>query len=244
MESNTYKQLQQVLPGDRSLNKAKEYYTKFFESIDKDSRENDNYILNLATSIFVDNIVTPTQKYKAIAEADYNTTVQRVDFKAANEASALINRWVSEATNGHIKDLTTPGAVQKSVMLMVNAIFFQGVWKAGFAERSTSNLDFNVSPKEKIKVPFMYQNTELFFGYSEELQSRLIRMPYKGDRYAMFIILPNAVAGLNDVIAKMNDRNINHAAENMDRLEINLYLPKFKFDSNIKFTDVLKTVSF
>jgi hypothetical protein len=36
VESDTYKQLKQVLPDDKTLKKAKAYYTKFFESLDED----------------------------------------------------------------------------------------------------------------------------------------------------------------------------------------------------------------
>lgn len=198
--------------------------------------------MNIATSIFVDNIVSPTQRYRAIAEADYNTSVTKVDFKVPNEAANQINRWVSDSTNGHIKDLVTAEAVQRSVMIFINAIYFQGLWQFGFLEKATANLDFNVSPKEKIKIPFMRQSAQFFYGFSEELQARLIRLPYKGDRYAMFIILPNEINGLEQLIINMNAKIINKAAENMDRLEIDLMLPKFRFDSNMKFNDVLMQV--
>jgi serine protease inhibitor len=243
VESDTYKQLKQVLPDDKTLTKAKAYYTKFFESLDAEGVKNGEYfILNMETKIFVDKIVNPNQKYQAIAEADYRTEMERVDFNSVDNTVKLINKWVADKTNNRIKDLVTPSAVAHSVILMLNAIYFQGLWRSGFLEKNTSNLDFHISPKEKIKVPFMFQNGEFFYGYSKELEARIIRLPYRGDRYSMFIILPNAIGGIENVLVNMDAEKINKAAWEMDRSDVSLFMPKFKFDTSSKFNDVLKTL--
>lgn len=51
-------------------------------------------------------------------------------------------------------------------MALVNTVAFRGVWQKQFQFSNTQNLPFTRSDGSSIKVPMMYQATEVSFGKS------------------------------------------------------------------------------
>lgn len=49
-------------------------------------------------------------------------------------------------------------------MALVNTVAFRGVWQKQFQFTNTQNLPFTLSDGSTIKVPMMYQATEVSFG--------------------------------------------------------------------------------
>lgn len=49
-------------------------------------------------------------------------------------------------------------------MALVNTVAFRGVWQKQFLFTNTQNLPFTLSDGTAIKVPMMYQATEVGFG--------------------------------------------------------------------------------
>lgn len=49
-------------------------------------------------------------------------------------------------------------------MALVNTVAFRGVWQKQFQFTNTQNLPFTLSDGSAIKVPMMYQATEVSFG--------------------------------------------------------------------------------
>ncbi|XP_054166443.1 leukocyte elastase inhibitor-like [Oppia nitens] len=81
-----------------------------------------------------------------------------------------------------------------------------------------------------------------FFRYfsSQELNSRLIELPYKGSEMSFVIILPNDRNGLSKLKTQINAINFDKAFKSMDRKYVNLFLPKFKSE---KEYDLMKDIN-
>ena len=68
---------------------------------------------------------------------------------------------------------------------------------------------FTVSADEMVDAEMMYRMGNYKVHHSRVLEAKVLEMPYKGDRYAMFIILPNEDTTLADVTARMTPETLN-----------------------------------
>lgn len=60
--------------------------------------------------------------------------------------------------------MEAPWWSQRLQMALVNTVAFRGVWQKQFQFSNTQNLPFTLSDGSTIKVPMMYQATEVSFG--------------------------------------------------------------------------------
>lgn len=64
-------------------------------------------------------------------------------------------------------------------MVMVSALYFQGHWhKQPFDEKETRLDKFYLADKSTIDVPFMRTSKNFYLAYVEELNSKILRLPY------------------------------------------------------------------
>lgn len=60
--------------------------------------------------------------------------------------------------------MEAPGWSHRQQMALVNTVAFRGVWQKQFQFANTQNLPFTRSDGSSVKVPMMYQATEVSFG--------------------------------------------------------------------------------
>jgi len=237
VESKTRKELEQVLPYNKNLYDAKEYFNKVLTSV---RTTNDQYRVNFATRVYVDKIVSINQRFGAIAEANYNSDVFNIDFGNGRDAAKHINDWVKESTNGHISNLVTEDSVENSVLFLINTLYFEGTWRYGF--NKTVTRDFNLAPGKRSSRQFMELSGKFYYFYSRALNAKILRLPYNGRRFSMFIVLPVEANGLDSVIDKLSAELIKNEVWHMEELETNIAMPKFSFDTSVNLNDIAKSM--
>lgn len=191
--------------------------------------------------MYVDQDVKVNQRFQAIAEHNYLADVESLNFNDGRGSAGRINDWVKTATGGRIKDLVSEDAVTNSIVLLINALYFEGTWRFGF--NKTLAADFNVAPGRKLKKQFMERTGNFYYFYSKELDAKLLRMPYNGRRYSMFIVLPNESSNVDKVIEGLSSDTIKNEVWHMDDVEVRVVMPKFKFDTSMNLNEVVKQVS-
>jgi len=236
-ETSTHRELLSVLPSVQSNVQTRELYGKIFGSL---LQKSEDYELNLGTKLYVDHFIEPRQRYQAIIKSFYYSDVETVDFSNAKEAAAIINSWVSNITHNHIKDIATEEDAQRAVILLLNAIYFNGFWRRPFPDNQTTSIPFYTNSATRALLPFMVRTGDYYYLESKELDSRIIRLPYKGRKFAMYIVLPNQIDGLNDLVNRVDSSTLHRAQWLMDITEIKVCIPKFKFENAIHLNDVLK----
>lgn len=133
--------------------------------------------------------------------------------------------------------------LENAVMVMLNAIYFNGYWKRPFPLNETIESAFFVTPTQQVRTPFMCQTSDFFFLESQQMDAKILRLPYKGKKYAMIIVLPNAKGGLNELINQLDSTTLQRSKYLMDEHEVRVQLPKFKFDYTAELNDFLENVS-
>ncbi|GHU87435.1 serpin [Clostridia bacterium] len=136
-----------------------------------------------------------------------------------------INKWVSDATNGKIKDILAdidPAALS----YLVNALYFKAQWVNDFNENSTTTGEFTNSDGSKITTDMLhggadsYINTERFEGVTKRL--------YGGFEFTAVMPKTSDTVTLDSILEA--ERDDSYTA-------IILTIPKFDFDTSVDFKE-------
>ncbi len=163
-----------------------------------------------------------SEEFKVVLQKSYKAELFAGDL-------AKINDWVNAKTEGKIEKILE-SLDANSVCVLLNAIYFKGIWENRFDELQTREIPFRLSEKEEIKVPFMYQKGSFSFIEKDDFQA--IAMPYKGKSLAMVVVLPKTVDGLASLEQNLSPENVVQWLAEIDSVsaqDVDLFLPKFKF---------------
>jgi len=118
----------------------------------------------------------------------YQAEVAALDF-GSPAAAERINRWVSNRTNGRITRMVEPPIDGDVVMYLMNAVYFKGRWQDEFRAAATRPMPFR-APRGTVQRPMMSRTGE--YGYLRGEGFQALRLPYRGNRFAMYVLLPDA----------------------------------------------------
>ena len=145
---------------------------------------------------------------------------------------------MAEETKDKIKDLVQPDSLgPATALVLVNAIYFKADWKHQFDKTQTKESNFYLEGSTPQKVPMMQLSGNMFeLADMHSLKSKMLRLPYQGDRIVLDILLPNASAIYGDPleVAEKNLEKINLLQEfesNKNYIGVDVSLPKFKIES-------------
>ncbi|XP_055356132.1 alaserpin-like [Paramacrobiotus metropolitanus] len=118
------------------------------------------------------------------------------DFRVnAEKARGEINTWVSDKTNGRIKDLLPTDAVSpSSFAVLASVLYFKASWETAlkFSPSNTKKRDLALLNGQNIQVDTM-SNSAYRLPYAEDsdLDAKYIEYSYTNSQDAMLFLLPN-----------------------------------------------------
>ncbi|XP_064336482.1 serpin B4-like isoform X4 [Camelus dromedarius] len=173
----------------------------------------------------------------------YLASVESADFaNAAEETRQMINSWVERQTNGKIKDLFPRNSLDSStVLVLVNAIYFKGQWHRKFKEEYTVEEEFWLSKDTSKSVQMMKETNDFNFASLEDMQFKILEIPYKGEELSMMLLLPNEVDGLQKLEDKLTAEKLLEwtSSQNMRTSQVDLHLPRFKVEESYDLNGML-----
>ncbi len=163
----------------------------------------------------------------------YGAGVNLLDFMNKPEnCRVIINNWVAGQTNDKIHDLLPEGSILTSTrFVLTNAIYFLADWLYSFNPSYTSNKDFTLLDKSKISVPTMFFNNQdslVKMNYARGHGVRALDFPYKGDRLAMTVLLPD-LDSFAVVENALSTTMVQQLIDSLKQVKLAVSLPKFKF---------------
>uniref|UniRef100_A0ACB8FC41 Uncharacterized protein n=1 Tax=Sphaerodactylus townsendi TaxID=933632 RepID=A0ACB8FC41_9SAUR len=166
-------------------------FSKILEELNKPSTD---YFLSFADKLFGDQTITFNQKFLLCALKLYMTEISRADFQnAPEEMRKLINLWVEVRSHGEIKDLLPENTLDNlTQLLMVNTIYFKGLWEIQFNKELTEEAPFYANEKTSHTVPLMHTRGTYNTGivHLSNVEVQVLEIPYKNHEMSMFILLP------------------------------------------------------
>ena len=196
-----------------------------------------NTFVNTANSVWMNkgttwaaninsDFLTPAKDY-------YSGEIYEADFDGqADKVVQNVNNWVSDNTNKMIPEILKeiPGG---TVMMLINAVYFEGKWDTPFTEDKTFQSSFYGTDKESV-VDMMHLYGEHF--------------AYDGDNVVMKVFMPTADDGdINTLFDKLSNEEKQKLIDSLDdasNVEIDtLQLPKFTDEQSIDgLDDILKNM--
>jgi len=179
--------------------------------------------------------------FVSIAEQYYDAGLHLVDYAGApDKARQTINRWISQQTEGRIKDLIPPEAVNAAVrLILTNAIYFNAAWAEQFDEGGTSDGPFYRLDGSQATVPLMAQSQH--FPYAQGQGYQALELPYDGYELAMVILLPEEgeFAGFED---SLDAERLGAILAALDSRQVAVTLPRFEFESKFSLNETLQAL--
>ncbi|GBP43708.1 hypothetical protein EVAR_29689_1 [Eumeta japonica] len=201
--------------------------------------------LKLANKIYIPQAYQLNKQFATDVKTVFDSEVKNIDFTQNTEAAREINQWVEDKTNNRIKNLVEPDSLGADTgAVLVNALYFKGSWKSKFDKALTTNRDFHVSADKTIKVPTMHKTDNFKYGQSDELNAKLLEIPYEGGEASLLVVLPNDVEGLSVLEKKLNENPalLVEATKRMHINKIDVFLPKFTIETTTDLKQVLQKI--
>ncbi|KAM8782181.1 kallistatin-like [Rhynchonycteris naso] len=175
--------------------------------------------------------------------AFYDSKLFRTNFLDSKGATQLINNHVKEETRGKIENLVS-GLSTDTVMVLVNYIYFKGLWEKPFSNSRTKVQNFYVDENTIVKVPMMFQDKHHWFLHDRYVPCSVLRMDYKGDAKAFFI-LPDQ-GKMKQVEQVLTPEMLIRWSELLQRRsfyrKLKLYLPQFSMSASYDLDEILPSL--
>ncbi|XP_068122458.1 alpha-2-antiplasmin [Hyperolius riggenbachi] len=173
------------------------------EKLHKVTRRLTQTAISVATRMYVKKGFQMKKEFLKKSEKLYGA--KPVNLKPSmKENVESINKWVSDATQGKIKNFlsTVPTNV---VLMLLNAIHFRGVWNTKFDSSKTSPYPFYINHEDTVTVDMMQAyKYPLSYFMSEKLDSQVARLPFKGNM-SFVVVIPNQVAwNMSKILENLN----------------------------------------
>lgn len=202
----------------------------------------------------------------------YGEVVFPVDFRSGAEAArGQINDWVARQTFDRVKDFLPAGSVDSITRLVItNAVYFKGEWLAPFDASSTRPADFHLADGKSMSVPMMSQYTYGWAGYGafngdgsafdtpREIPIDMpdndpslypdargftaVRMPYKGGKLFMAMIVPQSAAALGELERKLSAAGLKPWLDRIANRTVIVNVPKFKMEGDYSLDKSLQAL--
>ena len=187
------------------------------KSIDSLKDLNKSVVLESANAIFADNRAPIDAKFIDICKRVYGAEARNENFDSP-EALASINKWCSDKTHGKITSILSE-LNHQDVMVLLNALYFNGTWEWKFKPEQTHPAKFNKLDATQSDVSMMRQTR--FLNYLETDGFRSIEMQYKGGQTSMFVFLPDKGVSLKNFRERITVENWNkwmnaYQSQNLD----------------------------
>jgi serpin B len=204
-------------------------------------KDGKGFRLNIVNAIWGQKGYQFLAQYLDLLAENYGAGMRLMDFIGAPDASRqIINKWVSDQTEGRIKDLIPVGAIDSITRLVLtNAIYFNAAWANQFEKSATQPDIFHLADGSDVKVPTMHQTERLNYMDGDKFQA--VELPYDGRELSMLIIVPDA-GKFAEVEKAMEATQVNSVIKNLNGKQIALSLPAFKLESEFSLKKTLSAM--
>lgn len=174
--------------------------------------------VSMNNAVVVNKAYRVNKSFADTAGSYYNAAIGTLDFNDVKAASEALNGWVSEKTEGQVKELIKDLS-SDAVMVLLNTLYFDMDWDEYFIVHRNLT-EFN-GVKGTEWVSMMQRSDELLYGSFDEGQMAVI--PYKNEDYAMAVILPEKnltpAEAVSALIGRWNDCELKTGMVSMPKVE-------------------------
>lgn len=191
--------------------------------------------LEIANAIWTDNSLTPTKSFANSARS-WTARISSLAL-SSQHAVAVINNWTDSATHGKIKRILDKALPDTARLFIANAVYFKGMWQTQFNKSLTQPRSFKLPSGRTIRVPSMQRTGDM--RYSRDSGYQMVRLPYKGDHVAMYVILPDST-GTGQLLQRFTRSGWPAPLSARANRDVHVVLPRLHIERELDLLPVLK----
>ncbi len=155
--------------------------------------------------------------------------------------AAQVNGWVSEKTKGKITEILTDQDIRPdTILILVNALYFKGLWSKPFDKALTQDRDFQSAAGTVKKIPMMSQSGA--YSYNEGVGFQANQIPYGAGRLRLSLVLPSKGASLPAFLQSLDAKAWEALRNGMENRPGKIVLPKFKMEYGVGLIPALSAL--
>ena len=191
-------------------------------------------VLDVGNGLFIDPSLTVRRSFLVALKKWYGAGVVQTRFPTP--AKDVINSYVDTNTHGRIPALIKvldPSAV----FALVNTVYLNAKWQTPFDPTETADASFTTQDRSTITVNMMHSTGTTDYARGPGWQA--VRLPYRGDRLSMWVMLPTAGA---NAVSMLAPEVLTAADKGFRPASVDLSLPRWNIDNNLDLTTTLKSM--
>ncbi len=213
-----------------------------FNALDWKLSSTIDFKLNIATSLWGQQGFTFRPEFLDTLAENYGAGLRLADFVNGTnreQSRQWINQWVSDKTEGKIKELLAQGILTETTRLvLMNAIYFKADWDVPFT-RGTRNGQFTLLDGSAVNVPMMSRRAPTLYAKGSDYEAAEIA--YKGNRMQMLILLP-AQGQFASFEQSLTAERVDTIVRALKSGEVIVTMPKFHYDAGLNLKDTLSSM--
>jgi len=192
--------------------------------------------ISTANKLFVQDGLQLRNDFLDLAVGSYGAPVAAVDFVSApDDVVSAVNGWVSEQTDGMIKELTT-GYSPDTVIVLANATYMKASWAVQFQRRDKPG-EFTTADGTVVLAELMAHDEYLPMNQGSDFVA--VELPYVGGNLSLVIVQPDDLASFE---ADLSADHLRQITDGLKQSGIHLTLPIWSTETHIEALDPLLTI--
>ncbi|NUU77135.1 serpin family protein [Paenibacillus xylanilyticus] len=193
--------------------------------------------IEIANAMWIKEGITVEEVYKASLQQTFEAEISPLHTQP-ERAKDEINQWVEQHTRGKILQMMQEPPVPETLMILVNAIAFNGNWMNEFEPEHTKRDEFLLADGSIVSVPMMQQSKQ--FHYTENEDWQAIRLPYGNGQMHLLVVLPREDRTLEEVQQQLEEHPKRLEEEEAEFKLVDLSLPRFRAEYGINLKKALQ----
>lgn len=203
-----------------------------------DALEGEDVELVVASSVWGRRGVPVLPAYVEQVKRVYGAEAAAVDF-ASDEGVRRINGWVAEATGGRITEMVQHPVDPLVILFIFNAVYFKGRWEEEFRAENTRPRTFH-APAGAVERPMMFRAGRM--GWLRRDGVTAVRLPYRGGRMSMYVLLPADGLALDGLRALLAPDVWEDWMDGFRTVDVHLAMPRFRIRAESVMNEALKAM--
>ncbi len=200
--------------------------------------------LDVANAVWIQQNLDVRAAFVRALSSEFRTGTWRVNF--ADDlpgAVAAINQWTSQNTKGLIKQLFSPGTLDKTTeLVLANAVFFHADWAHRF-RGATGPEPFQLATGGTESVPFMSSTPAhpLSVPFSSTERYVAVQLPYAGHKLSALVVMPTR-SSLASFVSSLTPGSLGRLVRAMPVQSLALSMPTFTLRADNQLNQVLSSM--
>lgn len=224
----------------RALQMTPEKSAEIFKKVNEEiQKRNSRNILKTANNVFLSENFNLNPQFKRIAVNNFDSDLTPTYFGKPALAAQNINSWIASKTNDKIDKLVSPDDLSGNTqMVMVNAVYFKGLWEIPFREQATQKRNFTLNGGEKKVASFMQTRRYFKAGTHKPAMAKVVVLPFEYNEYSLIVVLPLKSSNVDALLSSLSMEDVASFLD-LPPKDVALELPKFSIKADINLEPVL-----